>query len=73
MDMLALTRKVGERIYLDDNICIEVLEVRGRTVRLGIAAPREIKVYRDKIYEQILRAREAKQEISRTAPSEYRA
>lgn len=68
--MLVLTRTVGERIHLGDEIWIEVLEVRGQTVRLGIVAPREVEVHRDEIYRRIQKKRAA---LSRTVPLECRA
>lgn len=51
--MLSLSRKVGETIVISDNIEIQVLEIKGETVRLGIAAPRSIPIYRKEIYVQI--------------------
>jgi carbon storage regulator len=47
--MLVLTRKTGQSIVIDGGIEITVLEVRGEQVRLGIAAPREIKVNRKEL------------------------
>jgi len=51
--MLVLTRKPGERLVIGDNIVITVVEVKGDNVRLGIDAPREVKVYRGEIFEAI--------------------
>ncbi len=51
--MLALTRKKGESIMIGNNIKVSILEVRGDQVKLGIAAPKEIPVYRDEVYIQI--------------------
>ena len=48
--MLALTRKVGESIIIDNNIEITVLEVKGEQVKLGISAPKEIAIFRKEIY-----------------------
>ncbi len=45
--MLILTRKKGESIAIGDNIQIQVLNVKGGQVRIGINAPREIKVNRE--------------------------
>ena len=45
--MLILTRKKGETIAIGDNIQIQVLNVKGGQVRIGIDAPREIKVNRE--------------------------
>lgn len=51
--MLVLTRKTGQSIVIDGGIEITVLEVRGEQVRLGIAAPREIKVNRKELLAQL--------------------
>ncbi len=45
--MLILTRKKGESIAIGDNIQIQVLNVKGGQVRIGIDAPREISVNRE--------------------------
>lgn len=45
--MLILTRKTNEAIIIGKNIVIKVLDARGKYVRLGIEAPREIPVHRD--------------------------
>jgi len=47
--MLVLTRKIGEAIQLGDNVTVEVLEVRGGRVRLGITAPSSVGVHRREI------------------------
>lgn len=51
--MLVLTRKTGQSIVIDGGIEITVLEVRGEQVRLGIAAPREIRVNRKELLSQL--------------------
>lgn len=51
--MLALTRKKGEALVLNNNIEVTVLEVKGDQVKLGIAAPKEVPIYRKEIYLQI--------------------
>lgn len=51
--MLALTRKKGESLILNNNIEVTILEIRGDQVKLGITAPREVPVYRKEIYLQI--------------------
>ena len=53
--MLCLGRKVGQSIYISDNIFIRVLELNGNQVKLGIEAPRELSVHRLEIYEKILK------------------
>jgi carbon storage regulator len=51
--MLVLMRRVGQIIYIGENIKIEVLGVRGNQVRIGITAPRDVAVHREEIYERI--------------------
>jgi len=51
--MLALTRKVGERIVIGDNIVVTVVGIKGDNIRLTIEAPKEIKIYRGEIYDAI--------------------
>jgi flagellar assembly factor FliW len=52
--VLILTRKIGERIIVGDNIRIVVLEVRGRQIRLGIEAPAEVVVLREEIAQRLV-------------------
>jgi carbon storage regulator len=47
--MLVLTRKAGERIVIDDTIVVEVLEVQGNRVRIGIQAPQGIPILREEL------------------------
>ena len=47
--MLVLSRKKNETIVIDGNIEIEVLQVKGNSIRLGIKAPREVKVLRGEL------------------------
>ena len=47
--MLVLTRKPGERIVIDEDITVTVLEVQGNRIRLGIEAPKEIPVMREEL------------------------
>ena len=51
--MLILTRKLGERITIGDNIVITLLEIAGSQVKLGIEAPKGISIHRQEIYERI--------------------
>ena len=48
--MLILTRRPGERVVIGEEITVTVMEVAGQTVRLGIAAPKELPVYREEIW-----------------------
>lgn len=51
--MLALTRKKGEAIIINNNIEITILEVKGDQIKIGITAPKEVPVYRKEVYLQI--------------------
>jgi carbon storage regulator len=57
--MLALTRKKGESLVINNNIEITIMEVRGDQVKVGIAAPKEIPIYRKEVYLQIQQENEA--------------
>lgn len=56
--MLALSRKKGEAIVVNNNVEITVIEVKGDQVKLGISAPKEVPVYRKEVYVQIQKANE---------------
>lgn len=51
--MLVLTRKTGESIMIGDEIELKIISVEGDQVKLGIDAPRAVKVYRSEIYKAI--------------------
>lgn len=51
--MLALTRKKGEALMINNNVEITILEVRGDQVKIGIAAPKDVPIYRKEVYLQI--------------------
>ena len=54
--MLVLTRKVGERILIGDDIVITVLDSRGEGVRIGIDAPRGVKIQREEVVQAVSEA-----------------
>ena len=51
--MLALTRKKGESLVINNKNEVTVLEIRGDQVKIGITAPKEVPVYRKEVYLQI--------------------
>jgi carbon storage regulator len=51
--MLILTRKQGESITIGDDIVVTVIGVSGNQIRLGIQAPREVRVLREEIYKAV--------------------
>lgn len=51
--MLVLSRKVGERIWIGDQISVTVVRITGGGVRLGIEAPAEFPIVREELKQQI--------------------
>lgn len=51
--MLTITRHPGERIMIGDDIVVEIVEVSGTTVRVGISAPRDVVIYREELWERV--------------------
>ncbi|EAQ82418.1 MULTISPECIES: carbon storage regulator CsrA [Blastopirellula] len=68
--MLVLSRHRDESIMIGDNIVITIVDIRGDKVRLGIAAPQDIPVHRQEVYEAIQREN---QQASRLQPNEAAA
>ena len=48
--MLILTRKIGESLIIDDKVTVTVMGMKGNQVRLGIDAPRNVRIYREEIF-----------------------
>lgn len=51
--MLYLTRKIGESIIINNNIEVTVVEVRGKTVKLGFLFPKEATILRKELHQKI--------------------
>jgi carbon storage regulator len=51
--VLIITRRPGERIMVGEDVIVEVMEIVGSTVRLGIQAPRAVPVYREEIFKAL--------------------
>ena len=66
--MLVLSRHRDESIMIGDDVVVTIVDIRGDKVRLGIAAPQDIPVHRQEVYEAIKRenARAGKLEPSDT-------
>jgi carbon storage regulator len=62
--MLYLTRKVGESVIINDNVEVTVIEVRGKSIKLGFTFPPEVSVLRREIYERIQAENRAATEAS---------
>lgn len=52
--MLVLSRKKGEGIYLGDNISVEIIAIEGDRVRIGIIAPKKVKIYRKELMDETI-------------------
>lgn len=65
--MLVLSRKVDDGIVIGDNVVIRVLGVKGNQVRIGIDAPRDVKVNRAEVLENEQAANADAQDLSETA------
>jgi carbon storage regulator len=64
--MLILSRREGESLTIGDDVVVTVVAINGNQIRLGIAAPREVRVLREEIYR-------AMQEENRAAASASQA
>ena len=51
--MLVLTRKAEEGIIIGDDVKITIIEIKGGSIRIGIDAPRHMKVHRQEVYDKI--------------------
>ena len=47
--MLVLSRKLGEKIHIGDNICITIVDIDRGKIRLGIEAPRDVPIFRQEL------------------------
>jgi carbon storage regulator len=62
--MLILTRRPGERVVIGEEILVTVMGVSGHTVRLGIAAPEGIPIYREEIWLAVMEENRAAAEAN---------
>lgn len=51
--MLIITRRAGEKVMIGDDIVVEILEIVGSQVRVGIQAPQSVRVYREEIWRAV--------------------
>ena len=68
--MLIITRRPGEKVMLGDDVVIEVIEVSGSSVRIGIDAPKSIPVYREELWRAVKDENEAAAKAKVDLPSD---
>jgi len=51
--MLILSRKINEKIIIGEDISVSIIEIRGDQVRIGVDAPKTVKVFRQEVFEAI--------------------
>ncbi|HEY0259172.1 MAG TPA: carbon storage regulator CsrA [Lacisediminihabitans sp.] len=71
--MLVLTRKVGERIVIGDDIVVTILDVRGDGVRIGIDAPRGVRIQREEVLQAVAEANLAASRSDASAEARIRS
>lgn len=52
--MLILTRRVGESLYIGDDVRITVLSVQSKQVKIGLSVPSDMVVYREEVYLRVM-------------------
>lgn len=57
--MLILSRKVDEQIKIGNDITVTIIEVRGDQVKIGISAPKSVRVFREEVYKEIQKENQA--------------
>lgn len=65
--MLVLSRKIGERIIINDQIVVEVLQIVGNRIRLGVTAPTGIPILREELLVARAQAAEKEETLLETA------
>jgi carbon storage regulator len=66
--MLILSRKVDEKIMIGEDISISIIEIRGDQIRIGVDAPKNVKVYRREVFDAIKAENKAAAESKLVAP-----
>ena len=66
--MLILSRKINEKVMIGDDITVSIIEIRGDQVRIGIDAPKNIKVFRQEVLDAIKAENKAASESAPIIP-----
>ena len=62
--MLILSRKNGQKIIINDEIVITILDAKNDNCKIAIDAPKDVKIYREEVYEQIQDANQQSESVS---------
>ena len=57
--MLILSRKIDEKIQIGENITLTIIDIHGEQVKIGVEAPKNIKVFRQEVFEAIQKENKA--------------
>ncbi|MDR0403959.1 MAG: carbon storage regulator CsrA [Treponema sp.] len=66
--MLILSRKINEKIMIGSDISISIIEIRGDQVRIGVDAPKTVKVFRQEVFDAIMAENRAAAQSSPVFP-----
>ena len=66
--MLILSRKINEKIMIGNDISISIIEIRGDQVRIGVDAPKAVKVFRREVFDAIMAENKAAAESNPVFP-----
>jgi carbon storage regulator len=66
--MLILSRKVNEKVMIGDDISLSIIEIRGDQVRIGVDAPKTVKVFRQEVFDAIRAENKAASESAAVLP-----
>ena len=67
--MLILSRKINEKIMIGDDISISIIDIRGDQVRIGVDAPKSVKVFRQEVFDAIRAENKAAAQSVSTLPA----
>ncbi|NLM00449.1 MAG: carbon storage regulator CsrA [Treponema sp.] len=62
--MLILSRKVNEKIKIGNDITLTIIEIKGEQIKVGVEAPKSVKVFRQEVYDAIQRENIAASNVS---------
>ena len=66
--MLILSRKISEKVMIGEEISVSIIEIRGDQVRIGVDAPKTVKVFRKEVFDAILAENKAAAQSAAVLP-----